>query len=364
MRPSPGRASWRNASACRACKGHAPAARSTSSSTTRSASPPRRTFALLALSLRRREDGRGADLPRERRRSRGGGARARRSPRVPPAFQQAGRHRHVLLSPLRPQRGRRAGVHPAAHVQGSASTRRRCRSIRKRLATRARHRRGGRAGKADLRGHARRGVRGRAELPPNKADWLDGRWSGSSAPRTRPRRGETGVAMRRLREHRPKLTRGAGGLHAPPTIAASRQPAQDDRDGEGIDWATAEALAFGTLSDEGYPVRLSGQDCERGTFSQRHSASTTRRPRSATSRSTIRRGRRASRSSTRCSRRRRCSASNTATRLAEPKALVLWEAQFGDFANGAQVMIDQFISLGRAQVAAHVGLVMLLPAWL
>ena len=86
-------------------------------------------LALLALSVRRRQDGRGADLPRQRRRPGGGGLRRQGRDRVPPAVPQAGRHRHVLLPPLRPQRGRRAGLHPADDVHArSASIPRRWRS--------------------------------------------------------------------------------------------------------------------------------------------------------------------------------------------------------------------------------------------
>jgi 2-oxoglutarate dehydrogenase E1 component len=134
--------------------------------------------------------------------------------------------------------------------------------------------------------------------------------------------------------------------------------------GEGIDWATGEALAFGSLVQEGTKIRLSGQDVrarhvlaapfgalrsgDRGTL---HSArQRLRRP-----------TRRATKSSTRCCRKRRCSASNTATRWREPNALTLWEAQFGDFANGAQVLFDQFISSGERKWLRMSGLVCLLP---
>jgi 2-oxoglutarate dehydrogenase E1 component len=132
--------------------------------------------------------------------------------------------------------------------------------------------------------------------------------------------------------------------------------------GDGIDWATGEALAFGTLLVEGYPVRLSGQDCTRGTFSQRHSGIIDQK--------TEERYHPLNHIS-----------SDQATyevvdsmlseyavlgyeygySLAEPNALTLWEAQFGDFANGAQIMIDQFISSGEAKWLRMSGLVLLLP---
>ena len=154
------------------------------------------------------------------------------------------------------------------------------------------------------------------------------------------------------------------GFHIHKTVARQLEAkAKMFETGEGFDWATGEALAFGTLLKEGVPVRLSGQDSSRGTFCQRHSAlRSIRRPRSATSRSTI------------CAKARRefevidSLLSEEAVlgfeygySLAEPKALVLWEAQFGDFANGAQVVIDQFIASGEMKWLRMCGLVMLLP---
>ena len=110
---------------------------------------------------------------------------------------------------------------------------------------------------------------------PNKADWLDGRWSGFKAAQDvadDDRRGETGVDLDRLKQIGERITAAPEGFNVHKTI----QRFLDNRrnaiaSGEGIDWATAEALAFGSLLDEGFPVRLSGQDSERGTFSQRHS---------------------------------------------------------------------------------------------
>ena len=132
--------------------------------------------------------------------------------------------------------------------------------------------------------------------------------------------------------------------------------------GKGINWATAEALAFGSLQVEGFPVRLSGQDCERGTFSHRHSAILDQntaekyyplnniRPEQAPYEVI------------------NSMLSEYAVlgyeygyTLAEPNALTLWEAQFGDFSNGAQIMIDQFISSGESKWLRMSGLVMLLP---
>jgi 2-oxoglutarate dehydrogenase E1 component len=109
---------------------------------------------------------------------------------------------------------------------------------------------------------------------PNKADWLDGRWSGLKAARDAddPRRGNTGVDAAVLREIGKKITVVPQGFTVHKTIQRFLDTrAKAIESGEGIDWATGEALAFCSLLKEGHPVRLSGQDTERGTFSQRHS---------------------------------------------------------------------------------------------
>ncbi len=109
---------------------------------------------------------------------------------------------------------------------------------------------------------------------PNKADWLDGRWSGMKAAKEidDPRRGNTGYDLDALREIGKQITSVPEGFNAHKTILRfleNRKKAIDT--GEGIDWATGEALAFCTLLLDGHRVRLSGQDVERGTFSSRHS---------------------------------------------------------------------------------------------
>ena len=111
---------------------------------------------------------------------------------------------------------------------------------------------------------------------PNKADWLDGRWSGMRAAPSEtaddPRRGQTGVDLAKLKEIGAKISKAPDGFNVHRTIQRFLDGrAKMIETGEGIDWAMGEALAFGTLVDEGHRVRLSGQDCERGTFSQRHS---------------------------------------------------------------------------------------------
>jgi len=134
--------------------------------------------------------------------------------------------------------------------------------------------------------------------------------------------------------------------------------------GVGIDWGTAEALAFSTLIDEGNHVRISGQDVERGTFSHRHAHVFYQDrdgfyvPINAIAKENSARTLIASNSHL----------SEYAVlgfeqgyAQTDPSTLVLWEAQFGDFANGAQIMIDQFITSGESKWNVKSGLVLLLP---
>ena len=189
---------------------------------------------------------------------------------------------------------------------------------------------------------------------PNRADWLDGKWSGIGHADEGARRGVTGVDVERLKEIGRKLTSFPKSFTPHKTIArimAARRKMIED--GAGIDWATAESLAYGTLLTEGFRVRLSGQDSERGTFSQRHSVLMDQEN---------------EKKYTPLKHISKTQGSEEAVlgfeygySLAEPNALVLWEAQFGDFANGAQVVIDQFISSGERKWLRMSGLVMLLP---
>ncbi|MEM8759105.1 MAG: 2-oxoglutarate dehydrogenase E1 component, partial [Pseudomonadota bacterium] len=198
---------------------------------------------------------------------------------------------------------------------------------------------------------------------PNKADWLDGRWQGFGPGEGAYQRGQTAVQEPVLRRVGQALTKLPEGFKPHRTIARLLEAkAQMIETGEGIDWATAEALAFGTLMTEGYKVRMSGQDSVRGTFSQRHCGITDQETEErhfplnhlgedAASLEVI-----------------DSMLSEYAVlgfeygySLSEPKALTLWEAQFGDFVNGAQIMIDQFISSGERKWLRMSGLVMLLP---
>ena len=198
---------------------------------------------------------------------------------------------------------------------------------------------------------------------PNKVDWLEGAWSGLKAAPVEYEPGKTAAAIDRLRELGLKMTELPESLHVHPRlkrVIAQRRKAIEA--GEGIDWATAEHLAFASLLIEGYPVRLSGEDSGRGTFSQRHAVIYDQETEE-----------------------RHVPLANLASdqasfevfdsllseagvlgyeygySLADPNCLVCWEAQFGDFANGAQVFYDQFISSGESKWLRMCGLVSLLP---
>ena len=130
--------------------------------------------------------------------------------------------------------------------------------------------------------------------------------------------------------------------------------------GEGFDWATAEALAFGSLIAEGQSVRLSGQDSGRGTFSQRHAVWVDQQTGAKyIPLCEVDGGRFEVRDSPLSE--FGVLGFEYGYSLADPQTLVLWEAQFGDFANGAQTIIDQFIAAGEAKWLRASGLVMLLP---
>ncbi|PIR31800.1 MAG: 2-oxoglutarate dehydrogenase E1 component [Alphaproteobacteria bacterium CG11_big_fil_rev_8_21_14_0_20_44_7] len=202
------------------------------------------------------------------------------------------------------------------------------------------------------------------DYKPNKADWLEGEWSGL----IKPERGakdlpDTGVDLKALKEVGYAISKIPDGYEFNKKIIKLMENKKEMFDsGEGIDWATAEALAFGTLLKEKKNIRLSGQDCGRGTFSQRHSVLVDQNNESTYLPLNNLGGEQA-----------RYEVIDSALSefavlgfdygysLAEPNALTLWEAQFGDFVNGAQVVIDQFISSGEAKWLRMSGLVMLLP---
>ena len=198
---------------------------------------------------------------------------------------------------------------------------------------------------------------------PNEVDWLDGRWAHLKPNDEKYQRGKTAVSMKRLQSIGKTLSSVPKGFKIHETLARILKAREKIfSTGKGCNWAIAEQLAFGSLLQEGYQVRLSGQDSTRGTFSQRHSAFIDQDTEE-----------------------RYIPLNNLGDdaaelqvidsmlsefavlgyeygySLSEPNALVLWEAQFGDFANGAQIMFDQFISSGERKWLRLSGLVMLLP---
>jgi len=198
---------------------------------------------------------------------------------------------------------------------------------------------------------------------PNRADWLDGKWSGIGHAEEGARRGVTGIDLNFLTEVGRKMTTIPKSFHPHKTVAriiANRRRMIED--GQGIDWATAESLAFGTLLVEGFRVRLSGQDSERGTFSQRHAVLMDQEnEKKYTPLKHISRDQAEFEVINSSLSEEAVLGFEYGYSLAEPNALVLWEAQFGDFANGAQVVIDQFISSGERKWLRMSGLVLLLP---
>src|SRR6056297_1597949 len=201
------------------------------------------------------------------------------------------------------------------------------------------------------------------EYRPNKADWLDGKWSHLDRKDEDYQRGETAIAPETLDEIGKALTKVPDGFPIHKTVNRLLDTKRKMFEtGEGFDWATAEALAFASLQLEGYPVRLSGQDSTRGTFSQRHSAfinqDTEERYYPLNN---IREGQARYEVIDSMLSEYAVLGFEYGYSLAEPNALTLWEAQFGDFANGAQIMFDQFISSGESKWLRMSGLVCLLP---
>ncbi len=200
---------------------------------------------------------------------------------------------------------------------------------------------------------------------PNKADWLDGAWSGMRVAdnQDEKRRGKTAITVKQLKDIGRKLSTVPENFNVHRTIKRFMDHrAQMIDTGENIDWATAEALAFGSLVLEGHPVRLSGQDVERGTFSQRHSVLYDQKDESRyIPLNNLGSGQALYEVINSMLSEEAVLGFEYGYSLSEPNALTLWEAQFGDFANGAQVVFDQFISSGERKWLRMSGLVCLLP---
>lgn len=200
---------------------------------------------------------------------------------------------------------------------------------------------------------------------PNKADWLDGMWTGLKIADREDdaRRGQTGVDVDKLNRIGKAITAVPDGFKAHRTIERfMKNRAEMIETGKGIDWATAEALAFGALCTEGHKIRLSGQDCERGTFSQRHSVLYDQENEARyIPLNNIEEGQAEYGVINSMLSEEAVLGYEYGYSLQEPNGLILWEAQFGDFANGAQVLFDQFISSAERKWLRMSGLVCLLP---
>jgi len=198
---------------------------------------------------------------------------------------------------------------------------------------------------------------------PNKADWLDGRWSHLERETQDYDAGVTPVSPEMFAELGRALTSYPEDFDIHKTVARQLDAKKAMfESGKGFDWATGEALAFGSLLAEGFPVRLAGQDCTRGTFSQRHSGlidQTTEERYYPLNH--IKPGQARYEVIDSMLSEYAVLGFEYGYSLAEPNALTLWEAQFGDFANGAQIMFDQFINSGERKWLRMSGLVCLLP---
>jgi 2-oxoglutarate dehydrogenase E1 component len=200
-------------------------------------------------------------------------------------------------------------------------------------------------------------------IETSKADWLEGEWEGLGLPLDDERRGKTGVSKAKLKELGTTITTVPDDVSIHRTLGRVIKGRADAiSSGKGLDWATAEHLAFATLLDEGFHVRLSGQDCGRGTFSQRHSHMVDQNTGDRyTALNHLREDQAEYEVIDSLLSEEAVLGYEYGYSLANPNALVMWEAQFGDFSNGAQVFFDQFISSAERKWLRMSGLTMLLP---
>ena len=196
-----------------------------------------------------------------------------------------------------------------------------------------------------------------------KLEWYEGVWSRFKPEKGKDKRGNTGVTIDKIKKIGKKLTTIPNNFSAHPTIKKIFENKNKMFEtGKGFDWATAEQLAFATLLEEGFPVRLSGQDSGRGTFSQRHSVLRDQVNNNYyTPLNNISKQQKRFEVIDSLLSEFAVLGFEHGYALSEPTTLVVWEAQFGDFANGAQVIIDQFVASGERKWSRASGLVMLLP---
>jgi 2-oxoglutarate dehydrogenase E1 component len=223
--------------------------------------------------------------------------------------------------------------------------------------------------KAEIRSRFDTEFEAAKSVKPPSPDWLGGKWQGITMARDEEaRRGNTGVSIERLKRLGRSLTTIPAEVNVHQTLKRIiERRGQMIDSGQGLDWAMAEHLAFGTLLDEGFPVRLSGEDVERGTFSHRHAViidqESEERYVPLNNLGPNDKGEQPAHAEI---------VNSLLSEFAvlgfeygysttDPHVLTLWEAQFGDFANGAQVVFDQFLSAGERKWMRMSGLVCLLP---
>eukprot|EP00172_Hildenbrandia_rubra_P002462 Plantae.Rhodophyta-Hildenbrandia_rubra.ctg33209.p1 GENE.Plantae.Rhodophyta-Hildenbrandia_rubra.ctg33209~~Plantae.Rhodophyta-Hildenbrandia_rubra.ctg33209.p1 ORF type:complete len:551 (-),score=95.02 Plantae.Rhodophyta-Hildenbrandia_rubra.ctg33209:577-2046(-) len=195
-------------------------------------------------------------------------------------------------------------------------------------------------------------------------DWLASHWEGFKSEQQYSKIRTTGINQNTLRAIGQAAYKIPEPFKAHPLLKKIvGERAQATELGEGIDWPTAEALAFGSLLVEGTSVRLAGQDCERGTFSQRHAVwHNQEKEDTYTALNNLGLGPQAQLQVCNSNLSEMAALGfELGYSLESPNSLVLWEAQFGDFVNGAQVIIDQFISAGERKWRRQSGLCLLLP---
>jgi len=218
---------------------------------------------------------------------------------------------------------------------------------------------------ADFQAHLEADFQAAKSYKVNKADWLEGKWAGLGLldDEEEMRDERTDVSIEILKEVGNAIAKVPEGFNVNRKIVRQLEAKQQMfKSGEGIDWSTAEALAFGTLCVENTRVRLSGQDCGRGTFSQRHSVLVDQETEDRyVPLNHIREGQAQYEVIDSLLSEEGVLGFEYGYSLSEPNGLTLWEGQFGDFANGAQVVFDQFISSGEVKWMRMSGLVMLLP---
>ena len=192
--------------------------------------------------------------------------------------------------------------------------------------------------------------------------WFDGVWSRFKPGLGKDKRGKSGVDKQILATDGKEIFKIPSNFNAHKTLKRVFEIRKKMFESGKVDWSASESLAFGTLLIEGFSVRLSGQDSGRGTFSQRHAVL---RNQDNHDRylplNNIQNGQKKFEIIDSLLSELAVLGFEYGYSLSEPETLVLWEAQFGDFANGAQVIIDQFITSSEAKWGRASGLVMLLP---